>query len=440
MHVGQITKRRCSRKEDVMNTVVKTPHELRIPVQQDHIRSIRNPHLESISIIHALVKVRDFPNGHIPDKINPRSHEIVKMGTRIPLAIAKTIQDCPEDFHLLNRGCLIIAKKAWYDNQSRYLHFLIESDTEHGMVDGATTDRVLAELKRQVSNADFFSLKDDEIPEQFKQAYIHVEIVAGEVDEDLRLTLAEARNTSEQVKEFSLQDLGGGYEWLKDIVDKSEFRGKIRYKENEPKPVDIRMVLGLLTLFHPHWNQKGTDPIIAYAAKGTVIDNYKDDEWKKGYEKLSPVALDILRLYDSVHVEFHNAYKDAYGSEGSGAKLGKRKEVRYIDITKPNKAKELPLTGQKTHYVLPDGWLYPLLASLRVLLDFPKSGRGEVKWIVDPFKFFKEEGAGLVRDLVDASEDLGRNANATGKSRRVWSGLRMRVRNYLLETGVVKPE
>ena len=424
-----------------MSTAVKCPHEYRIPVQQDHIRNIKDPYFEGISIIHAFVKVRDFPNGHIPDKINPRSHEKLRMRTRIPQDITESIKESPDTFHLLNRGCLIIAKKAWYDNQSRVLHFLIESDNEHGMVDGATTDRVLEQLKREVSKADFYTLKEDEIPDNFKQAYVHIEIVAGEVEQDLRLNLAKARNTSEQVREFSLQDLGGEYEWLKEILENSQFKGKIRYRENEPKPVDIRLVLGLLTLFHPHWDQKDSDPIIAYSAKGTVIDNYKDEEWKKGYRKLSPIVLDILKLYDFVHVNFNDfGYKAAYSSEGKGAALGRRKEVRYIDTSKRREAKELPLTGQKTQYVLPDGWLYPLLGSFRALVDFPKSGRGDVKWITDPFKFFGNEGKGLVRDLVDASEDLGRNANATGKSRRVWSGLRMRVRNYLLESGLVRPE
>ncbi len=418
-----------------MSTSIKTPHEFRLPVQQEHIRSIKNPYAEEVTVIHALVKVRDFPNGCIADKVNPRSHEVIKMNTRIPLAIAESLNDRPEIFHLINRGCLVLAKKAWYDNQTRNLHFLIESDDEHGMVDGATTDRVLENLKKDVSNADFSTLKEEEIPDNFKTAYIHLEIVAGEVSEELRLKLAEARNTSEQVKQFSLVDLGGGYEWLEQIIQKSEFKDKVRYKENDPKPVDIRLVLGLLTLFHPNF-QDGSEPIIAYSAKGTVIDNYTKPDWKKGYEKLAPVVLDILRLYDFIHIEFQNAYKAAYSADGSRAQLGKRKEVRYIN--KESKAKELPLTGQKTQYVLPDGWLYPLLASLRVLLDFPKSGRGDVKWIMNPREFFKTQGSDLVYELVEFSEDLGRNANATGKKRGVWSGLRKSVENSLFKSGALQ--
>jgi hypothetical protein len=68
---------RCrSKKGEVMKTVVSFPHEYRIPVAQDYIRSIKDPHSEKITTIHAIVKVRDLPNGKIPDKINPRSHEV----------------------------------------------------------------------------------------------------------------------------------------------------------------------------------------------------------------------------------------------------------------------------------------------------------------------------------------------------------------------------
>lgn len=56
-----------------------------------------------------------------------------------------------------------------------------------------------------------------------------------------------------QVKEFSLEDLGHGFDWLKKVLEHSELMGRVRYRENEPKPVDVRTVLALLTLFHPQW-------------------------------------------------------------------------------------------------------------------------------------------------------------------------------------------
>jgi hypothetical protein len=134
--------------------------------------------------------------------------------------------------------------------------------------------------------------------------------------------------------------------------------------------------------------------------------------------------VDILKLYDYVHVNFQTQYVKIYGK---GSRLGGRKEVRYIENIK--RAKELPLTLSTTQYVLPDGWLYPLLAALRVLLHWPKGREKNVRWDVNPFEYFDEYGYELVGDIVEQSYDLGSNPNATGKSRMLWSGLRTKVEN-----------
>lgn len=225
------------------------------------------------------------------------------------------------------------------------------------MVDGATTDRVLYLIKENVSTADFFSLSEDEIPENLQDAYLHLEIISGPMDDDLRINLADARNTSEQVKGFSLEDLGHGFDWLKDVLENSILKGKVRYRENEPKPFDIRNVLALLTLFHCNWEKTGKDPIIAYTSKGAVLDIYqdkKDDglDWREKYKLLSPVAVDILKLYEHIHVQFQPLYMKAYGKN---AKLGRRKEVHYLD-TENRKAngKKKKVSSQK-YYPSQDG-------------------------------------------------------------------------------------
>ena len=165
-------------------------------------------------------------------------------------------------------------------------------------------------------------------------------------------------------------------------------------------------------------------------------DRYKDSDFSiksycmisESYVKLAPVTVDILKLYDYLHINFQRQYMKEYGR---GSKLGRRKEVRYID---PKRAKILPLTRQSTQYILPDGWLYPLLASFRILLDWPKSPKKKVKWEIDPFKFFDKHGSELVMDIVEQSQELGNNPNAAGKSRMLWSGLKTKVENRLLKS------
>ncbi|MFQ5664718.1 MAG: AIPR family protein [Terriglobia bacterium] len=398
-----------------------TPKEYRFAVSPDLVRSFRDPHNPELTIHHAYIPIRSFAHGRLPDKVNPRSHE--KLTGRVPQAIENSVKNFTRWFHNLSRGLLVLAEKAWYDNRAKMLHVVIGSDDENGLADGATVDRVLDRVKTAASLADFASLSEDEIPDYLKEAYVHVEILSGEIGQDMLVRLTDARNTSVQVKAFSLENLGGGFDWLKKLIEASEFRGRVRYKENDPQPVDVRSVLGLLTLFHPKWNELGREPVLAYTSKGLVLDNYRSDDWKPGYKLLEPVVVDILRLFEYIHLKFHDQYKQYNSKQGSGSKLGARKEVRYADSDK--KAFALPLTGSRTRYFIPDGWLYPLLAAFRMLIVFPKNARGQVRWIVpDPRAFFDTHGHEFVGDVVEQSETLGRNPNATGKSRPLWNNLR----------------
>jgi hypothetical protein len=393
--------------------------EFRIPVDKNLIRSFDDPHDKQLSIHHAYIRVKDFPNGTIPDKVNPRSHE--ELSGRIPDAIEESLKDSTKWFHLVNRGLLVVAQKAWYDNRTEVLHLVIDSEDEGGVADGATTDRVIRNVKRGVSAAEFEKLTEAEIPEYLKQAFVHVEIISGSLTEML-VPLTRARNTSNQVKEFAIENLGGGFNWLKGVIESSQFRGRIRFRENDPEPVDVRTVLGLLTLFHPKWNEIGKEPIVAYTAKGSVMNYYKDEEWRPGYEQLAPVVVSILELYEYVHANFNAQYEKYKEKMDKGSRFGGRKEVRYNgnDWT-------LPLTGLKTKHFISDGWLYPMLGAFRMLLDFPKTSRGKVEWITDPKDFYDKYGSEFVADVCDQSESLGSNPNATGKSRPLWNNLRTKM-------------
>jgi len=402
-----------------MTSTISASREFRFKVSPDHIRSLKDPHNKDLHIHHAYVPVSAFAHGKLPDDVNPRSHE--KLSGRVPDAIEESLKDRPTWFHLLNRGLLVVAQKAWYDNRSHILHIEIKSSDEGGLVDGATTDRVIAKAKNVISAADFDTLSEEEVPPFLKEAFVHVEIISGDIGEML-VPLAGARNTSNQVKEFALENLGGGFEWLKEVIEASEFRGRIRYRENNPEPVDIRTVLGLLTLFHPKWNDLGKEPVVAYTSKGTILDYYRDADWRKGYETLRPVVVDILRLFDYIHVHFQEQYVKYKKLEGKGSKLGRLTEVRYSE----GRAFKLPLTQRETKYVLPDGWLYPLLGAFRMLLRFP-GGKGQVEWLTPPQEFFDERGFEFVADVVEQSDSLGKNPQSTGKSRPLWNNLKTKM-------------
>ena len=398
--------------------------EYRFKVSPDYVRSLKDPHNPDLHIHHAYIPVTAFDHGKLPDQVNPRSHE--KISGRVPKAIEESLRERSRCFHLLNRGLLVIAQKAWYDNRNRTFHVVITSPEDGGLADGATTDRVVAKVKDGISSADFGKLGEGEIPGYLKEAFVHVEVISGDIG-DMIVPLTDARNTSVQVKEFALENLGGGFNWLKEVIEASEFRRRVRYRENNPEPVDIRNVLALLTLFHPKWNELRKEPVVAYTNKGTILDHYRDPHWRNGYELLRPLVVDILRLYDYIHVNFQPQYERYKESLGTGSKLGKRTEVRY------GRSVKLPLTGWETKYLIPDGWLYPMLAAFRMLVAFPKGSRGQVAWVIDPRKFFDKSGHEFVADVVEQSESLGRNPQTTGKSRPLWNNLRTKMELFRMK-------
>lgn len=394
------------------------PHTYRFHVAQDLVRSITDPHDSSITIHHVWIPVAEFKREMLPDDINPRAHE--EMTGRIPQVIEKSLIENPTEFHLLNRGELILAESCRYDNHNKVLEIIVASKEDGGLADGGTTDRVLARAI-DAAGRKHSEYTEEQVKDSLNAAYVHIEVISGNVRDKL-VRLAGARNTSNQVKEFALENLGGGFDWLKKVIEHSSLAGRIRYRDNDPEDVDVRTVLALLTMFHHKWTEDGKDPLVSYTSKGGILKYYRDKEWLPGYQALSPVVVDILKLYDYIHEEFATQYqKYNLAANDSGSKFGKRREVVY----KGGATFKLPLTGGQTKYMVPDGWLYPVLASLRMLLEVTSTK--PIKWATDPFIYFDEHGSELVGIVVEQSQALGYNPQAVGKSRPLWSNLRKTV-------------
>lgn len=319
-----------------------------------------------------------------------------------------------------------VTKEATYDARSEKLSIEIPDADRYGMVDGATTDRTLARLKKHLIEniqttepnvQSFEQLKLDELPPYMKDAVVRVEIIAGNVD-DLIVPLAGARNTSKQVEEFTLQNLDGAFTWIKEAIEKTEFKDKIRFREAElDAPFEVRKLLSLLTLFHPRWTTEGEEPTVAYTAKGQVLNQYLTPEWRAGYVALKDVLPDILRLYDWIGARFTDNY------QGSGrGNIKNRKVIKHYK----RGFHHLKLTGAKIEYHVPDALIYPILAAFRALLEFPNGGpaRWQVSPVkIDPFKFWDEVGRTMVDDVMSTAKTLKDNPLQVGKFKGLWKNL-----------------
>lgn len=398
---------------------------LSIPVSVDNFRRLGDPLNKGKSVCHAFVQIRHLPSG-ISMKPNPRAHEVDN-------AITRTIYESLTEentrlFHLLNRGITLSAGEVEYDNKREVLRIKMLDDVVHGDLDGGNTYKAIERARSERGH--------ESPPPQFMDAYVKLEILTG-VEDDI-VELAEARNTSAQVKTFSLANLAGNFEWIKEALKVEPFASNIAYREGEDKDVSVVDIICLMTLFHPKYGST-QHPIKAYTSKKSCLDDFQAefDQNNKpdpaGYYKLGPVLVDILKLYDHIHAGCRDHYKalggitrirkEEPGNDKKGAREGRLREL--------GGSKELHFVGGKVPYSWPSGYLYPMLGALRALLD--TSGK-QVHWLVpDPFDFFDKHGKMLVEATLERSAELGRNPNAVGKSKGHWQQLYGMLKLKMLE-------
>jgi hypothetical protein len=394
---------------------------VKLPVSKDQIRHIKDPN-EEYECSYALVKVNDLPD-NLPLDINPRNQNTQ---SRVSRNIAATLEDEPEKFSLFNRGITILCHKAQFDNRSNELTLEFSSE-KHGVIDGGHTYTIAKEAK-----------------EKAEEAYVRLEILTGIKSSGLIAELARARNTSAQVKDESLANLQGKFEWIKEALADERFVSKIAWRENEDSdemPIGVREIIGFLTMFHPQFEESDEAPLISYSSKGRCMELFisEDKAVQMGYKRLAKVLPDILKLYDWVHVEFERHYRAIGGfsglaGKGGEVKLGKVVEVKHYKDGYPlyflepdEKLTPEGLPAIRTvEFKFPDGWLYPVVASLRACARY----RGEVQpvgWKSDPFKYFTDHGKALVETVLKTSRELGRNPNAVGKNQGLWVHLHDKV-------------
>lgn len=408
----------------------------RIPVQKEQISFLKDPTGQGHDTLQALVKISDLP-ADIPMDVNPRAQNTE---SRVSRQIQNGLLEESNVFHLLNRGLTITAYDAEYDNKKEMLSLQL-ANGYYGLVDGGHTYAVIRKnIAAYTTNTGNGEAKEgeetpaeDERPQFLENGFVRMEVIIG-VKNELLVDIARSRNTSAQVRDESLVNLEGSFDWLKDILSQQPYGGQIAYRENEDDeryPIDIREVIALMTLFHPNFQESEKPPIMAYTSKGRCLELFK--EKPDSFKLLGPIVPDILRLYDYVHARFAEIYKDLGGFTGIGedAKPTKRglKLAKVTGVKAIKEGFQLFYLGEKAYYLFPDGWLFPVVSALRAVVSYKDSA----KWKANPFKFFDATGKQMVASTLESSVALGRNPNAVGKNKPHWVGLHAHELNQYLK-------
>lgn len=366
-------------------------------------RKVVSPYEENGSKTYiAVVNVKDVPEEFEEWRgLNPRDPKVT---SGVAKKIADTLRDDPNSFFFRNRGITLIVEKTEFDNQKNIISIEMAEKNHNGLLDGGHTFRVIRDFVENLPNEEHSSFN----------AFVKIEIIEGISDTDLVANIVEARNTSTQVKEQSLEELRKSYEAIHQILDSKPYGKRIAYKEYElsedgsPKDIDIKDILSYLVCFDVEAFEK-VQPIKAYSTKSSVIDHFK--QHKDRMLKYVPLIPQILELRDQIYLELPEAYNSTGGRFG-----GLTGVVQTANRTRMEEVL-LPFIEKSSSYRIPNGFIYPVLAAFRNLIKV----RGDkCEWKTDPIRFFEELKEDLAKIVGKQALNFN-NPNKLGKDEATWT-------------------
>jgi hypothetical protein len=372
----------------------------------------------------AVVNVFDLPDLNGWRKINVRD---AKLKGAVPEAIRQTLNEDPSLFFFKNRGLVMTAKAVKFDNEASVLTLALLDPDIHGLLDGGHTYKVIKSYCSDV--------KREDVPSQ-NHAFVRLEVLEGFNSDQIR-DIVDARNTSNQVKDQSLMELAKDFEGIKKAIELQPYANKIAYKEYEimdgtdgktAKPVDIREIIALLTLFDKDHFGDNNHPIIAYSQKAACLNRFKD--YKASYLKIYPLLKDILRLWDIIHRDMRSWYENAKAKQNQGAKFGK--------ITGVTSDREVVLhfLDSTSSDMIPTSFKYPILAALR---SFIEEQNGKYCWGMDVESALEKELGEQLTEVVISNAIELRNPNKLGKTSSVWDQCYSKAQVWYLKAQAAKP-
>jgi hypothetical protein len=410
-------------------SVVSSDTSVQLPINSDQVRVLVDP-IEPKSKSRAIlcVPVSTIFGSGLKDWLEANVRD-QKMGSVIAKGIMHTLDERPDNMHPLNRGITVLSNGFRYDSQSKMFTILLRDPKRHGIIDGGHTFRAIEQVlqKRQDAGVDA------------PNAYVNVEVLAGY--DEIASDIISARNSVAAVRDSAIYALEGVFEDLRHHLRKAKIEELIAFRQNEQnKKLTVEEVLAVCTLFHPSFAEGATHPMKAYTSRAGCVEIYADEwqkahaknpdstSWRNGFGKIIHLAPDFLRLCEEIEIESDEARRRIGGLQAlktgdekekeNGTRDGKSRGRTMKELSGP---RDMPVTGKSVKSGWPTGYLYPIVAAMRPLLDYS----GEfAKWrVADPMQVFYGISNELVKTLLAYAEEYGRKPNAVGKSQLCWKSL-----------------
>lgn len=217
------------------------------------------------------------------------------------------------------------------------------------------------------------------------------------------LSICDARNNNVQLEEGTKANQEGLFETLKHLFRERdpEFERQISWKTNDGGRIKSRDLAALAWVpLSRTTYASGDDRIIEppapsqiYSGKARCLDKYielmRNDIVTKevgatqreliNEQVLSALRLatDMPRLFDLIYKMIPSNYKGSFGKISAVKKMGNK-----------TGAYKTPFYEMETDRPVPDGFVYPLVNSLRALVEIDNETH-KLYWGMDPFEFIK---------------------------------------------------
>lgn len=361
------------------------------------------------------VGARDVPRD-LPDTPNARVPNIRRT---VYKEVRESLLSGDGKFHLKHKGITLIADSVHKKDGSNVYEVAFKKN--QGIVDGGHSYELLTlkELQRDIPD----------------NQYVKFEILTN-IPADWNVDIAGGLNTSVQVQDMSLDNLKGDFDWLKRIISKEPYYPRIAWRENEDGDLDARDLVSILlvfniALFKNDLGAGDVQPVAAYEKKSTALKLYEKDMMAGGqqtFKKLAPIVKDIFQLHDIIAADARYQWNEGGGSFGNLAFVESRKS-----------GFKMTFNGVNAEYRLATGALFPILAAFRWMVEEKKGQfvwRGEFDAVL---RMWKRSALEMLQMTKQASDELGRNPNAIGKSRNHWANLVARIAMRDLMTRTARP-
>lgn len=422
-------------------SVVSSDTSIQLPVNPEQVRVLVDPiEPKSKSRAFLCVPVSTVFDSALGEWLEANVRD-QKMGSVIAKDIMRTLDERPDNMHPLNRGLTVLSNGFRYDSQTKVFTIFLRNPKRHGIIDGGHTYRAIEKVlqKRKDAGADA------------PNAYINVEVLAGY--DDIATDIISARNSVAAVRDSAIYSLDGVFKELQDSLKKAKIENLIAFRQNETKAISVEEVLAVCTLFHPSFADGTSQPVKAYTSRASCVELYADEwqkahektpnteSWRKGFGKIVHLAPEFLRLCEEIEFEADEARRRIGGLQAlkvgeekeNGEREGKSRGRAMKELSGP---RELHVTGKTVKSGWPTGYLYPIVAAMRPLVDY--SGE-TAKWKVsDPIKVFRGISGEMVKTLLAYADEYGRKPNAVGKSQLCWKSLYDTVEVGLLRAQAAK--